>query len=47
MNAKKRAKKYSHYICHNLGGKGAVREFIEFILRAKGKFNLIHYFLEE
>lgn len=30
-------KKTSHYICKNRGGRGAVREFIEFILTAQGK----------
>lgn len=30
-------KKSSHYICKNRGGRGAVREFIEFILTAQGK----------
>jgi 3-deoxy-D-manno-octulosonate 8-phosphate phosphatase (KDO 8-P phosphatase) len=28
-------KKHSHFICSNPGGKGAVREFIEFILEAQ------------
>ncbi len=27
----------SHYVCQNQGGRGAVREFIEFILTAQGK----------
>lgn len=30
-------KKHSHFICSNPGGKGAVREFIEFILEAQNK----------
>jgi len=31
-------KKYSHFISHQPGGKGAVREFIEFILEAQDKW---------
>lgn len=34
-------KKYSHFICRNSGGKGAVREFIEFILQAQDKWGTI------
>ena len=34
-------KKNSHFICCNSGGKGAVREFIEFILEAQNKWNVI------
>jgi len=34
-------KKHSHFICSNAGGKGAVREFIEFILEAQGKWKAI------
>ncbi len=34
-------KKHSHYLCSNKGGKGAVREFIEYILKATGKWNLV------
>ena len=30
-------KKHSHFICSKPGGKGAVREFIEFILGAQNK----------
>lgn len=31
----------SHFRCRNAGGKGAVREFIEFILEAQGKWDMI------
>lgn len=31
-------KKHSHFICKNPGGKGAVREFIDFILDAQQKW---------
>ncbi len=34
-------KKQSHFICKNPGGKGAVREFIEFILQAQDKWQAI------
>jgi len=34
-------KKHSHFICGNPGGKGAVREFIEFILEAQNKWPTI------
>jgi len=34
-------KKYGHFICKNPGGKGAVREFIEFILSAQKKWETI------
>lgn len=34
-------KKYSHFICQNPGGKGAVREFIEFILSTQKKWETI------
>lgn len=34
-------KKYCHFICENPGGKGAVREFIEFILGAQNKWQAI------
>jgi len=34
-------KKYSHFICSNSGGKGAVREFIEFILQTQDKWGTI------
>lgn len=34
-------KKYSHFICSTAGGKGAVREFIEFILKAQDKWSII------
>ncbi len=34
-------KKHSHFICENPGGKGAVREFIEFIFDAQDKWDII------
>ncbi|MFQ6037482.1 MAG: KdsC family phosphatase [Candidatus Aminicenantales bacterium] len=34
-------KKHSHFICQTPGGKGAVREFIEFILSAQEKWGRI------
>lgn len=34
-------KKHCHFICNNPGGKGAVREFIEFILEAQDKWPVI------
>lgn len=34
-------KKHSHFICQNPGGKGAVREFIEFILSTQNKWETI------
>jgi len=40
-------KKVCHFICDLPGGKGAVREFIEFILRAQNKWALIEKKLKE
>jgi 3-deoxy-D-manno-octulosonate 8-phosphate phosphatase (KDO 8-P phosphatase) len=34
-------KKNCHYICDLPGGKGAVREFIEFIIESQGKWEMI------
>lgn len=34
-------KEHSHFICRQSGGKGAVREFIEFILEAQDKWEMI------
>lgn len=31
-------KKHAHYVCRAAGGKGAVREFIEFVLDSQGKW---------
>jgi 3-deoxy-D-manno-octulosonate 8-phosphate phosphatase (KDO 8-P phosphatase) len=31
-------KRLAHYVCRTPGGRGAVREFIEFILEAQGKW---------
>jgi 3-deoxy-D-manno-octulosonate 8-phosphate phosphatase (KDO 8-P phosphatase) len=33
--------KHSHFICHQSGGKGAVRELIEFVLEAQGKWAVV------
>jgi len=30
-----------HYVCRTAGGRGAVREFLEFILKAQGKWDKI------
>jgi 3-deoxy-D-manno-octulosonate 8-phosphate phosphatase (KDO 8-P phosphatase) len=40
-------KKYSHFHCTIPGGKGAVREFIEFILEAQDKWKLISKKIKE
>lgn len=34
-DAHSEVKKYSHYVCRKPGGKGAVREFIEFIISSQ------------
>ncbi len=34
-------KKHSHFLCSKAGGKGAVREFIEFILEAQDKWEVL------
>ncbi len=34
-------KKHCHYVCGAAGGKGAVREFLEFVLEAQGKWEEI------
>ncbi len=34
-------KKHSHFICNHPGGRGAVREFIEFILSSQDKWKTI------
>jgi 3-deoxy-D-manno-octulosonate 8-phosphate phosphatase (KDO 8-P phosphatase) len=34
-------KKHSHFLCKSPGGKGAVREFIEFIFEAQDKWDLV------
>lgn len=36
-----------HFKCSLLGGKGAVREFIEFIINAQGKWNLVESKISE
>lgn len=40
-NAHPLIKENSHFLCHQEGGKGAVREFIEFILTAQDKWGVI------
>ena len=40
-------KKNSHYICREVGGRGAVREFIEFILSVQGKWGLVEHKVKE
>jgi len=40
-------KKHSHFICCNPGGKGAVREFIEFILEAQNKWPTVEASLKD
>jgi len=34
-------RKHAHYVCRAAGGKGAVREFIEFVLESQGKWGEI------
>lgn len=34
-------REHCHYVCRNPGGRGAVREFIEFILKAQGKWEAV------
>lgn len=41
MDAHPLVKKHSHFICRSEGGKGAVREFIEFIIEAQDKWTLL------
>lgn len=40
-NAHPMIKKVARYICRAEGGRGAVREFIEFILKAQGKWETL------
>jgi len=40
-------KKHSHFICTHPGGRGAVREFIECILEAQNKWNLVSEKIKE
>jgi len=40
-DAHPRVKKHCHYLCQLAGGKGAVREFLEFIFEAQQKWDLI------
>lgn len=40
-DAHPKVQEFSHFLCRNSGGKGAVREFIEFILTAQGKWDTI------
>jgi len=34
-------KKHSHFVCRQAGGRGAVRELIEFILESQQKWGLV------
>ena len=34
-------KQHSHFVCEKEGGKGAVREFIEFILESQKKWGMV------
>jgi len=36
-----RVLEHSHFICQSKGGRGAVREFLEFIFQAQDKWPLI------
>ncbi|NIM58235.1 MAG: HAD hydrolase family protein [Candidatus Aminicenantes bacterium] len=40
-------KKHSHFICGNPGGRGAVREFIEFILDAQNRWPTVEASLKD
>ncbi|MGA2586675.1 MAG: HAD hydrolase family protein [Candidatus Aminicenantales bacterium] len=40
-DAHRLVKRYAHYICEKDGGRGAFREFIEFIIGAQKKWDLI------
>jgi 3-deoxy-D-manno-octulosonate 8-phosphate phosphatase (KDO 8-P phosphatase) len=40
-------KKHSHFVCHRSGGRGAVREFIEFILESQEKWKLVEEKIKE
>jgi 3-deoxy-D-manno-octulosonate 8-phosphate phosphatase (KDO 8-P phosphatase) len=40
-------KKHSHFVCRRSGGKGAVREFIEFVLESQGKWKLVEEKVKE
>ncbi len=40
-DAHSEVKKHSHFVCQNPGGKGAVREFIEFILSSQDRWEKI------
>lgn len=39
--------RHSHFICKNPGGRGAVREFIEFILGTQDKWTLVESKIKE
>jgi 3-deoxy-D-manno-octulosonate 8-phosphate phosphatase (KDO 8-P phosphatase) len=40
-------KKHSHFVCRRTGGRGAVREFIEFILESQEKWKLVEEKVKE
>jgi 3-deoxy-D-manno-octulosonate 8-phosphate phosphatase (KDO 8-P phosphatase) len=40
-------KKHSHFVCRRSGGRGAVREFIEFILESQEKWKLVEEKVKE
>ena len=40
-DAKVEVKERSHFVAENNGGRGAVREVLEFILKAQGKWSKI------
>jgi len=40
-------KKYSHFVCRERGGRGAVREFIEYILASQEKWGLVEQKVKE
>jgi 3-deoxy-D-manno-octulosonate 8-phosphate phosphatase (KDO 8-P phosphatase) len=40
-NARAEVKKEAHYITPNAGGEGALRDAVEFILKAQGKWKKV------
>jgi YrbI family 3-deoxy-D-manno-octulosonate 8-phosphate phosphatase len=40
-------KRHCHFICRKRGGRGAVREFIEFILASQEKWGLVEQKVKE
>ena len=41
VNARSEVKPYAHFISQAVGGNGAVREIVEFILKAQNKWQLV------